>query len=40
MCYDKIIQKEDPYIKSFEQLLATTVEESFGISKDQNMEEL
>lgn len=40
MCYDKLTQKEDPYIKSFEELYNYDIMEKLGLSEDTNLEEI
>lgn len=40
MCYDRIVQKEDLFIRSFEDMLNTSIEERFGIATGSNIEEL
>ena len=40
MCYEKLTQKENPYIKSFEEMLNTSINEVIGVSDDINLEEL
>jgi recombination protein RecA len=38
-CYDKLKQKEDPYIKSFEEMLNINFEEKLGFNLDQQLED-
>ena len=38
--YEKLKQKSDPYVKSFEEMLGIDVGERFGINMQSNIEEL
>ena len=40
MCYDKLKQKDDPYIIAFEQMMQVNINEKLGIDGDTNMEEI
>lgn len=40
LVYDKLSEKQDPFIKSFEQLLNLNLYEHLGISEDTNLEDL
>ena len=40
MCYDKLKQKDDPYIIAFEQMMQVNINEKLGIDSDTNMEEI
>lgn len=40
MCYDKLKEKEDPYIKSFEDMLQINISEKIGVDEDTNLEEI
>ena len=40
MCYDKLKQKEDPFIKSFEDMLEINISEKLGIDEETNLEEI
>lgn len=40
MCYDKLKQKDDPYIVAFEQMMQVNINEKLGIDGDTNMEEI
>lgn len=39
-CYEKLKQKEDPYIKSFEEMLGINLMERFGIDENTIVEEM
>ena len=39
-CYEKMKQKEDPYIKSFEEMLGINLGEKFGFDETTNVEEM
>lgn len=39
-CYDRLKQKEDPYIKSFEEMLGLNLGEKFGFDENTNTEEM
>lgn len=38
--YEKLTKKDDPYVKGFEEMLGTTINEVFGMSEDTDLEEL
>ena len=39
LVYEKLTVKDDPYIKSFEEMLGINVKEALGVSEDSNLEE-
>lgn len=40
LCYDKLKQKEDPFIKSFEDMLEINISEKLGVDEETNLEEI
>lgn len=40
MCYDKLKQKDDPFIVSFEQMLNVDIADKIGVDIDTNLEEV
>lgn len=40
LCYDKLKQKEDPFIKSFEEMLEINISEKLGVDEETNLEEI
>lgn len=39
-CYEKLVLKEDPHIKAFEEMLNIDINEKLGVDRDVNMEEI